>query len=83
MRESLGLLWEYFSMTGLRYSLFYHLWGGGVGLILCISLTFSSLMWQIGQKFWRLSPRERQQLEARVQKIQSQGAKHPWWRWIQ
>jgi hypothetical protein len=83
MRESLGLLREYFSMTGLRYSLFYHLWGGGAGLILCISLTFSSLMWQIGQKFWRLSSRERQQLETRVQKIQSKGVKHPWWRWIQ
>jgi hypothetical protein len=83
MRESLLQLTEYLSLTGLKYSLFFHLWGGGGGLILCLSLTVSSMLWQIGQSFWRLSSRERQILETRVQKIQEQGAKHPLWRWIQ
>jgi hypothetical protein len=83
MRESLLQLTEYLSLTGLKYSLFFHLWGGGGGLILCLSLTVSSMLWQIGQSFWRLSPRERQMLETRVQKIQELGTKHPFWRWIQ
>jgi hypothetical protein len=83
MRESLSQLSEYVSMTGLRYSLFFHLWGGGTGLIICVSLTLSSLFWQIGQSLWKISDRERQHLETRVQKIQNIGTKHLFWRWIQ
>jgi hypothetical protein len=83
MRESLSQLSEYISMTGLRYSLFFHLWGGGAGLIICVSLTLSSLFWQIGQSLWKISDRERQHLETRVQKIQNIGTKHLFWRWIQ
>jgi hypothetical protein len=83
MRASLLQLTEYLSLTGLKYSLFFHLWGGGGGLILCLSLTVSSILWQIGQSFWQISPRERQVLATRVQQIQDQGSKHPFWRWIQ
>jgi hypothetical protein len=82
MRSSIQQLSEYFSMTGLRYSLFFNLWSGGAGLIFCLSLTISSLLWQIGHSLWKISPRERQQLETRVQQIQIQGAKNPYWRWI-
>jgi hypothetical protein len=83
MRASIQQLSEYFSMTGLRYSLFFNLWGGGAGLIFCISLTLSSVLWQIGHSLWKVSPRERHQLEVRVQQIQNQGSKHPYWRWMQ
>ncbi len=82
MRASIQQLSEYFSMTGLRYSLFFNFWSGGVGLIFCMSLTLSSLLWQIGYSLWKVSPRERQQLEARVRQIQNQGSKHPYSRWI-
>lgn len=82
MRASLQQLGEYFSMTGLRYSLFFNLWSGGAGLIFCVSLTFSSLLSQIGYSLWKVSPRERQQLETRVLRIQNQGSKHPYFRWI-
>jgi Zn-dependent protease len=82
MRSSIQQLNEYFSLTGLRYSLFFNLWGGGAGLILCFSLTLSSLLWQLGHSLWKVSPRERQLLEARVRQIQNQGSKHPYWRWI-
>jgi hypothetical protein len=83
MRESLALLGEYFSLTGLQYSVFFHLWGGGTGLIVCVALTLSSLVWQIGQWLWPMTDRERHRLRLRVQRIQAQGAKHPLWRWIQ
>lgn len=83
MRESLALLGEYFSLTGLQYSIFFHLWGGGTGLVICVAMTLSSLLWQISQWLWQPSPRERHRLEVRVQRIQAQGAKHPFWRWIQ
>jgi hypothetical protein len=83
MRESLIQLSEYLSWTGLQYSFFYHLIGGGGGLIFCISLTASSIFWQIGQSLWGISARDRQRLETRVQKIVDRGAKHPFWRWIQ
>jgi hypothetical protein len=83
MRESLALLGEYFSLTGLQYSLFFHLWGGGTGLIICTAMTLSSTIWQISQWLWKPSDRELHQLKLRVQKIQEQGAKHPLWRWMQ
>jgi hypothetical protein len=83
MWESLIQLSEYLSWTGIQYSFFYHLIGGGGGLLFCLSLTVSSIFWQIGQNLWGLSPRDRQRLETRVQKILDQGAKHPLWRWIQ
>jgi hypothetical protein len=83
MRESLALLREYFSLIGLQYSVLFHLWGGGTGLVICVAITLSSLLWQIGQWLWQPSDRERHRLEVRVQQIQSQGAKHPFWRWIQ
>jgi hypothetical protein len=40
------------------------------------------LLWQMGHSFWKVSPRERQLLEARVRQIQNKGSKHPYWRWI-
>jgi hypothetical protein len=83
MRESLKLLSEYLSLTGVQYSVFHHLIGGGGGLIFCVSLTISSVFWQIGQSFIGLSARDRQRLENRVQKIVDRGNKHPLWRWIQ
>jgi hypothetical protein len=83
MRESLIQLSEYLSWTGIQYSFFYHLIGGGGGLIFCLSLTMSSIFWQIGQKLWEPSPRDRQRLAIRVQKILDKGTKHPLWRWIQ
>jgi hypothetical protein len=83
MRESLALLGEYFSFTGLQYSLFFHLWGGGTGLVICGSMTLSSALWQVSQWLWKPSDRERHRLEVRVGKIQARGPKHPFWRWIQ
>jgi hypothetical protein len=83
MREGMALLWEYFSFTGLKYIVVFHIWGGGAGFILCLTVTLSSIFWQIGHSLWRLSPRERHHLEVRVRQIQERGSKHPYWRWIQ
>jgi hypothetical protein len=83
MRESIALLGEYFSFTGLQYSIFFHMWNGGIGLIICVAMTISSLVWQIGRWLWPPSDRERHRLQVRVQQIQAQGSKHLLWRWIQ
>lgn len=82
LRESIMLLHDYFSLTGVIYSLYFHL-GAACGIVICLAFTCSSILWQISYIFWGLTDKERHQLAVKVNKIQTAGAKHPLWRWIQ
>lgn len=81
LRESIVILREYFSWSGVVYGGYFHL-GGGCGLLFCVLSTCSSLVWQIGHFFGQLSAKERHQLEVRVQQIQASKKENWLWRWI-
>jgi hypothetical protein len=82
LRDSLVLLREYFSWAGVIYGFYFHL-RGGFGLMVCVILTCSSIIWQISHIFWGSSVREIHQLGVMVEKIQEKGPKHWLWYWIQ
>ncbi len=81
LRESIVILREYFSWSGVVYGCYFHL-GGGCGLLFCVLSTCSSLVWQIGHVSGQLSAKERHQLEVRVQQIQASKKENWLWRWI-
>jgi hypothetical protein len=82
LRDSIALLGEYFSWTGLRYVVMFNFWGGGVGLIICFATTVSTMFWQLLQWWWPPSDRERHRLEQQAAKVFAPGSRHPLRRWL-
>lgn len=82
LRHELALLSEYFTWTGLRYSLAYHPWAS-LGLLVPLGLMLGLLIRQVSDRLLGLPRRERLRLERLIEKIQAQGASHPLWQQLQ
>lgn len=68
LRHEFPLWFDYFTWTALRYSLIYNPLSA-LGLGLCVGLAASTLIWQISNAVFGISPEYLRQLENRVLKI--------------
>ena len=84
----LGCLWwvrrdlieisEYFTWAAVR-SIFLYNRLAGMGIALCIGVTFALLVSESRQILWGMSVDERSRLSAQLDRIHEQGASHPQW----
>lgn len=81
LRYEIALWLDYFTWTALRYSLIYNPLPA-IGLLVCISLTISTAIWQSYNAIFGLSPRYLHRLRRQVLKIQQQGKKNWLWKKI-
>lgn len=81
LRYPIALLRDYFTWVAVRYGLIYHP-VPAFGLLLCVGLTLTSLLWQTRVLIWGLPKRDRSRLEQQVCQIRQQGSSHPLWQWI-
>jgi len=81
MRSEFALWLDYFTWTALRYSFAYNRFAT-FGLVLCIGMTISALVWQIRHSLGKLPTAERQRLEKQVLQIRRKGKNHPLWKWV-
>lgn len=78
LREDIKLLHEYFTWTGLRYSLVYNR-AAGLCLALCIGLTVALLIAESRHILLGMTQGERERLEKKLHQIHQQGRSHPLW----
>lgn len=79
--DDFGLMREYFTWASVRYTLMFNLIPA-YGLLFCIGVTVSTLIWH-GLYLWKgISPREQFRLANQVKKIQATGPKHLLWKWV-
>ncbi len=88
----LGCLWwvrgdlieisEYFTWAAVR-AIFLYNRPAGMGIALCIGVTFALLMSESRQILWGMSADERSRLSAQLDRIHAQGSSHPQWNLIQ
>lgn len=81
LRAEFGLWLDYFTWTALRYGLAYHRLAT-FGLVICIGMTVSTLVWQSRNLIWQLPSKERRRLEKQVMQIRRKGKKHFLWKWV-
>lgn len=81
LRSEFALWLDYFTWTALRYGLAYHRLAT-FGLVICIGMTVSTLVWQSRNLLWQIPPAERQRLEKQVMRIRSKGNSHWLWKWV-
>lgn len=81
LRSEFRLWREYLTWTAVRYGLIYHP-VAAVGLVVCVSLTLSLLLWQSRNILFGLPNREQEKLKRRLLKIRQQGVSHPLWKWV-
>ncbi|RMF67995.1 MAG: hypothetical protein D6742_06250, partial [Cyanobacteria bacterium J069] len=81
LRDEIALWRRYFTWTAVRYGLVYHPLAA-TGLIVCISLTVSTLLWQSYVMLLGIPASHRQRLSQRLFKIRQQGPTHPLWRQV-
>lgn len=79
LRDEIGLWRQYFTWTAVRYGLIYHPLAA-TGLILCASLTVSTLLWQSYALLFGIPTNYRRRLSERVLEIRQRGPRHPLWR---
>ena len=87
----LGCLWwvrgdlieisDYFTWAAVR-SIFLYSRTAGIGIALCVGLTFALLVSESRQILWGMSAEERSRLSAQLDRIHEQGESHPQWRLI-
>ncbi|MBE9063227.1 hypothetical protein IQ256_19900 [cf. Phormidesmis sp. LEGE 11477] len=87
----LGCLWwvrgdlieisEYFTWAAVR-SIFLYSRLAGVGIALCVGVTFALLVSESRQILWGMSAEERSRLSAQLDRIHAQGDSHPQWHLI-
>lgn len=78
LRQTLGLLWEYFTWSALRYGLIYHPISA-LGLLVTVLLTLTSTFAEWGVRRWGYSGEEVRSLKRQVERIRAKGEKHPLW----
>jgi hypothetical protein len=81
LRYSIAVLRDYFTWAALRYGLLFQPFGA-FGLVLCIGMTVSVLVWQSRNIIWGVPPIEQQRLQKMACQIRQQGDSHPLWRWV-
>ncbi|WP_051039766.1 hypothetical protein [Synechococcus sp. PCC 7336] len=81
LRVEVGRLLEFFTWGGLKYSLIFRPWPA-FGLVICIGITLSTLLWQSYYELFGLSSRTRRELEQQVAVVRQEGPSHFLWRWI-
>jgi len=81
LRDEIGLLRQYFTWSAVRYGLLYHPLPA-FGLVFCLAITISTLLWQAYYFLRGLSPREKIRLENRLTEINALSPKHPLRKWL-
>ncbi len=81
IRFHLGLLWQHFTWSALRYALLLNRLSA-IGLMTCVLMTLSVLIWQSRNILFGRAPEEQQRLKQRLLRIKQQGQRHPLWRWL-
>ena len=81
LRKEISLWLDYFTWVAVRYGLAFNLLPT-LCLSICLWLTVSTLYWQIKNKYWGLSRRDKRDLEKQVKKILAKGKKHPLYKFI-
>lgn len=81
LRSEFALWHDYFTWTAVRFSLAYNRLPT-FGLVLCIGMTVSTLVWQSRNLVWGLPAVERRRLEKQVLRIRRKGRRHPLWKWV-
>ena len=72
---------EYFTWAAVR-SIFLYNRPAGMGIALCIGVTFALLVSESRQILWGMSADERSRLSAQLDRIHQQGESHPQWHLI-
>jgi hypothetical protein len=81
LRENIQLIQDHFTWAAIRAALIYQRWSS-LGLVLCIAMTVSVLVWQSRNILFGLSPIEQERLQKQLWQIQQQGNSHPLWKWV-
>ncbi|GAB4464261.1 MAG: hypothetical protein OHK0037_18060 [Elainellaceae cyanobacterium] len=81
LRDEIALWKQYFTWTAVRFGLIYHPLAAA-GLIFCLSLTVSTLIWQSYTLLFGIPKSHRQRLSQQVSKIRQRGPSHPLWDWV-
>lgn len=81
MKPNIELIIEHFTWAAVRTAFRYNYWPG-IGLTLCVALTFSVLLWQSRNILFGLPKRDQQRLVNSVMQIRHQGQGHPLWHWV-
>lgn len=79
LRYPIGLLWDYFTWSGVRYGLAFNPIPAA-GLIFTLLLTLSSLISRWFYRTYALTATEVRRLEKRALRIHARGQSHPLWR---
>lgn len=80
LRYHLGLLFEYFTWSGLRYGLAFNPIPAA-GIMATVLLTLSSLLSQWFYRHYGLTAPEVYRLEKRARRIRAKGERYPlWWK---
>lgn len=81
LRGEIALWLQYFTWVAVRYGLYYNPLPA-LGLVICIAMTASVLVWQSRNILLGLPHEEQRRLEQQVYRIRQQGASHPLWKWV-
>ncbi len=81
LRSEFALWRDYFTWTAVRYGLAYNRLAT-FGLVICLGMTVSTLVWQSRNVLWKLPVTERKRLEKQVLRIRRKGKSHPLWKWV-
>ncbi|EDX85307.1 hypothetical protein S7335_3006 [Synechococcus sp. PCC 7335] len=81
VRDDLIEISEYFTWAAVR-SIFLYSRLAGIGIALCVGVTFALLVSESRQILWGLSADERSRLGAQLDRIHEQGKSHPQWQLI-
>lgn len=81
LRTEISLWIDYFTWSAVRYSILYNRLPA-LGLIFCIAVTISVLVWQTRNILWGRPRREQNRLEQQLLRIRKQGPSHPLWKFV-
>ncbi len=79
LRDEISLIFDHFTWVAITYSLSYNFLSS-LALTFPLAITAAVLVRQTKYKLTGISPKERLQLEKKVEKIQEQGPSHPLWK---
>ena len=82
LRSEINLWLEHFTWAAVRYGLAFNLIPT-ICLAFSVGLTVSVLVWQSRNILWGLPPKEKFDLERRVEKILAKGKRHFLYKWLE